>query len=392
MRYFRDGILSIISCLLLLSSPCFAVERLVENTSDVSFQRWIKQAMKRYQVPAVSIVIIKDYKIAWTGYYGVSNILTEQPISDTTLFQAGSLSKPVTAVAILKTIQDGKLRLDADVNDFLVSWTVEDSPFLQDDFITIRELLSHSGGINVAGFIGYDKSTAIPTLNDVLNGRTPANSPEIKVVQAPGTFLYSGGGYTILQQLLVDVYQRSFSDTMSRLVLQPLSMTHSTFQQQLPTELQDQVATPYRPGLNSIKEGPHVYVTEAATGLWTTPFDLAKFIISIQESLRDDPYQILTPENAKMMMEPEAEHMGLGFYVNMDKYGNPVKKGRYFMHTGQNEGYRSVFIASTRDGCGAIIMTNMSTDGRLVMGGKIKDDWSFINNVVQHIADTEGWR
>ena len=83
--------------------------------------------------------------------------------------------------------------------------------------------------------------------------------------------------------------------------------------------------------------------------------------------------------------------MGLGFTTNVDKYGNPVKKGRYFMQTGQNEGYRSMLIASMHDGNGAIIMTNMSPDARLVMEGKIKEDRTFINNIVKHIADLEEW-
>ncbi len=390
MHNIRSGLL-IVLCWVLFS-PVFAVERIIENTADQRFSRWIKRTMKQYEVPSVSIVVIKDYKIAWAGYYGVNNILTEQHVSDSTLYQAGSISKPITAVAVLKSVQEGRLSLDNDVNDYLQSWTVADSPFLQDDFVTVRELLSHTGGVNVSGFIGYDKSASLPTLNDVLNGRPPANSPEIKVVQPPGKYLYSGGGYTILQQVLMDVYQRSFPDIMNRLVLQPLSMTHSTFMQKLPEDFQGDVATPYRPGYNSLKEGPHVYVSEAAAGLWTTPFDLAKFIISIQEALRNDPYQILTPDSAKTMMTPEAEHMGLGFFVNMDRYGKPVKKGNYFSLGGQNEGYRSMVIASQRDGCGAIIMTNMSTDGRLIMSGKIKDDWTFIDLVVQHIADMEEWR
>lgn len=391
MHYLCRGLLVLLFWFFAATSS-FALEKIIENTSNPSFSRWIKQAMKRYEVPGVAIVVIKDYKIAWTAYYGVTDILTEHHVSDTTLFQAGSISKPVTAVAVLKAIQDGKLRLDDDVNDFLVSWTVGDSPFLQDDFVTIRELLSHTGGVNVSGFIGYAREARLPTLNNVLNGRPPANSPEIKVVQEPGSFLYSGGGYTILQQLLMDTYQRPFSDIMNKLIFQPLSMTRSTFSQQLPPDLESQIATPYRPGYMSLKEGPHIYITEAAAGLWTTPFDLAKLVISIQEALRNDPYQILTPASAKAMMEPEEEHMGLGFFVNMNRYGQPVKKGNYFTHGGQNEGYRSMLIASTKDGCGAIIMTNMATDGRLIMSGKIKDDWTFINAVVQRIAEIEKWR
>jgi len=380
--------------LLLMTSLCFALERVViDDSSGQHLSRWIKKSMKQYDIPGVAIVVIKDYKISWTAYYGVTNVLTEHRVSDTTLFQAGSISKPITAIAVLKAVQDNKLRLDDDANDYLTSWTIGESPYLLDeDFVTIRELLSHTGGINVSGFLGYDKDGPIPTLNNVLNGRSPANSPEIKVVQLPGKFTFSGGSYAILEQLLIDVYQRPFPDIMNKLIFQPLSMTRTTFAQRLPPEMIDQIAIPYRPGYFSLKEGPHVYIPEAAAGLWTTPFDLAKVVISLQEALRNDPYQILSPASAKTMMEPELEHMGLGFYVNVDRYGHGVKKGNYFTHSGQTEGYRSMLIASTRDGCGLIIMTNMSDDARLIISGKTKDNWEFIYQLMRRIADMERWR
>ena len=178
---------------------------------------------------------------------------------------------------------------------------------------------------------------------------------------------------------------------MNERVLEPLSMSNSTFDQPLPARFTDYIATPYRPGFVSVKGGPHTYVAQAAAGLWTTPFDLAKFAISIQESLRGNPYQVLQPKSAQLMMEPVKEHMGLGFMVNMNKYGQPTKRGRYFMHWGQNEGYRSLIIAHTSKGYGAIVMTNMAPNGQLVMRGKVKED-GFMEAVLAMIADLERWK
>ena len=370
---------------------CLAITQSAVAEEDASaykrFNQWLHKAMQAYQIPAVSIVVIRDYKIDWVGTYGVKNIFTEEPVSDTTLFQAGSISKPLTAVAVLVAVQDDDVRLDENINQLLTSWKLPENTE-----VTVRELLSHTAGINVSGFIGYAGKTTLPTLIQVLNGTSPANSPKIQVVTTPGdTYQYSGGGYVILQQMLVDLYHKPFSELINEMVLQPLSMSNSTFDQPLPERFTDVVATPYRPGFVSLKGGPHVYVEQASSGLWTTPFDLAKFTISIQESLRGNPYQILKPEYARLMMKPVADNMGLGFMVNMNKYGVPAKNGHYFMHYGQNEGYRSVLIASTKNGYGAIIMTNMSPSGKLVMANKVKDD-GFMDAIIAMLADLEEWR
>ena len=294
----------------LLSQAVFASAQ-----PDKMFIRWIKKAMQENQVPAVSIVVIHDYKIDWVVGFGVSNVLTEQRIDDATLFQAGSISKPVTAMAALKAVQDGKLDLDTDINHYLTGWKLPQNFYTEAEKVTLRYLLSHCAGINVSGFLGYANGEPLPDLTEVLNGSPPSNSPPIRVVNEPGDSLsYSGGGYTVIQAALVDVYRQPFSTLMSQLILQPLSMTNSTFEQPLPAKLYEQIAKPYRPDYESVPGGPHTYVEEAAAGLWTTPFDLAKFTISIQEALRGDPYQILTPENAELMVDPEIATHGIRIY------------------------------------------------------------------------------
>lgn len=379
--------LAIVLCLA-IAQPAIADD----SSPYKRFNQWLHKAMQDYQIPAVSIVVIRDYKIDWIGTYGVKNIFTEEPVTDTTLFQAGSISKLVTAVAVVIAVQDNDIKLDENINQLLTSWKLPEIAATKNDAVTVQELLSHTAGINVPGFIGYEHKTPLPTLIQVLNGTTPANSSKIKMIDVPGeNYRYSGGGYVILQQMLTDVYHKPYSDLMEEMVLQPLSMSNSTFDQPLPTRFADAVATPYRPGFVSVKGGPHTYVEQASSGLWTTPFDLAKFTISIQESLRGNPYQILKPKYAHLMMQPVTDNMGLGFMVNMNKYGVPAKNGRYFMHYGQNEGYRSVLIASTKNGYGAIIMTNMSPSGKLVIANKVKDD-GFMDAIIAMLADLEDWR
>lgn len=356
------------------------------------FVRWLKAEMQKNQIPAISIAVIKDYKVEWALGFGVTDIMAETQATDMTLFQAGSISKPVTAMAALKAVQDGKINLDGDINTALTSWKLPYNENTMLDKITLAKLLSHTAGINGSGYVGYAHGEKIPTLLEILDGKAPANSDPIQVISPPGeNFEYSGGGYMIVQQLLEDVYHKPFAQIMNKLVLSQLGMSHSTFEQPLPNYLMEQIAKPYYPKYDSIEGGPHVYPEEAAAGLWTTPFDLAKFVISLQDSLRGDPHQILQQEYAKLMVKPELDHMGLGFFVSVNKYGKQIRDGEYFMHGGQNNGYRSLLIASETGGNGMIIMTNMAPDSYLVMTNKVKDSWAFMYSVEKKVADMEGW-
>src|SRR5579862_938110 len=126
-----------------------------EPAPSKPFNHWVKKQMQAYQIPGVSIVVIKDYKIEWIATYGTKDLATDKPITDTTLFQAGSISKPVTAVAVLKSVQDEKFTLDENINELLTTWRPPANPYTQETDITVRELLSHCAGFNVPGFIGY---------------------------------------------------------------------------------------------------------------------------------------------------------------------------------------------------------------------------------------------
>jgi CubicO group peptidase (beta-lactamase class C family) len=357
------------------------------------FVRWLKKSMQQNKIPAVSIAVFKDYKIEWTLAYGYANVKTDQLINTHTLFQAGSVSKPVTAYAALYTVQAGKLALDEDVNRFMTNWNLPQNEYTELSDINLGQLLSHTAGLNVPGYPGYSADEKIPTLIESLSGQSPANTPAVEVVIIPGqTFVYSGGGYSIVQQMLTDIYQKPFPDIMDILVLQPLGMTHSTFLQPLPNHLREQIALPYHPNYESVRGGPHIYPELAAAGLWSTPFDLAKFMIAVQGSLRGGHHQLLDSDYAQLMVKPTADHMAMGFMGNMNKYGQPSSKGRYFLHGGQNDGYRCIVIGSITGGNGAVIMTNMAPDSRLVLNHTIKDNWHFIYTTLQRIADLENWR
>jgi CubicO group peptidase (beta-lactamase class C family) len=256
---------------------------------------------------------------------------------------------PVTAVAVLRLVDQGKLNLDADVSQYLRSWKLPTNKFTEHKAVTLRELLSHTAGASVHGFPGYITGQTVPTVVQVLNGDKLANSPPVTIDFVPGTkFRYAGGGYAIIQQILTDVTGKSFPDLMQEVVLQPLRMTHSTFQQPIPEKLRSLEAMPYDKDGNAIEGGPHTY---PVGGLWTTPSDLALFASAIQDAFSGKVGAIVSPSTAHEMLRPVARDYALGFFVD----GNAPN--RYFWHPGVNAGFVAFFFAYEK-GDGLALMTN----------------------------------
>src|SRR5258707_2972335 len=157
------------------------------------------------------------------------------PATQKPLFQAGSISKPVAAAGMLALVQQGRLSLDEDVNLKLKSWKVPENEFTREQKVTLRRLASHSAGLTVHGFPGYDIDEKVPTLVQIFNGEKPANTAAIRVEFVPGTDeRYSGGGITIEQQLMIDASAKRFPELMKETVLDKIGMNDSSYEQPLP--------------------------------------------------------------------------------------------------------------------------------------------------------------
>lgn len=302
--------------------------------------------MKRLNVPGVSVAVIKDGKVAWTRGYGVA--WTGGPaVTPQTLFQAASLSKPVSSMAALRMVEQGKLDLDAGIDQALTSWTLPKG----DGTPTLRQLLSHTGGMSVSGFPGYAAGKNVPTLQQVLDGAAPANTKAIRVIAAPGSaFRYSGGGYTVVQQAMIDRAGQPFDAILRELVLAPLGMTASTYAQPLPSDLAPNAARPHDEDGKPYPGGAHTYPEQAAAGLWTTPNDLARFASAIQQCAAGATGGVLTPAMTRTMLQPVKNNYALGLSIQ--------DGGKGFSHGGSNEGFKAVFYAAVADGSGAVILTN----------------------------------
>lgn len=275
----------------------------------------INERMAALHVPGVSVAVIHHGVIEWAQGFGVMSA-GGPPVTAETLFQAGSISKPVAAMAALHQVQLGKLSLDADVNTVLTSWKLPDAPSAGGKIVTLRELLTHTGGTTVHGFPGYATDATVPTLVQVLNGEKPANTPAIRIEAEPGSkWNYSGGGYTIMQQMLVDETKETFPKLLHDSVLAPIGMTHSTYQQPLPADLRATAATPYEADGKPVAGGAHTYPEMAAAGLWTTPTDLARYLIEVQHSLKGEWNHVLSQQMTKEMLTPGKGDYGLGLAI-----------------------------------------------------------------------------
>lgn len=319
----------------------------------------LAERMRFYNVPGVSVAVIQDGRIDWARGYGVQEAGKGDPVTPETVFQAASISKPVAALAALRLVQEGRLQLDEDVNAKLVSWHVPENELTREQKVTLRRLLSHSAGLTVHGFPGYAVDAPVPTLVQVLDGAKPANTAPIRVDILPGTqWRYSGGGYTVMQQLLMDVTKKPLPDLMREKVIAPLGLRHSTYEQPLPARLAAMAASGHIDG-QPIQGRWHTYPEMAAAGLWTTPSDLALVAVEIQRALAGRSDKIMTPEMARQMVTPQIQDHGLGPTV-----AGTGKTAR-FLHGGSNAGFEAIWMAYQTTGQGAVVMTNAQGGGRL---------------------------
>jgi CubicO group peptidase (beta-lactamase class C family) len=315
--------------------------------------------MRVHGVPAVSVAVIYDGRVEWAKAYGVADVESGRAATTATLFQAASMSKPVASMGALRLVQEGRLTLDEDVNARLRSWRVPASDLTAKRAVTLRDLLTHSAGLTVHGFPGYAADATVPSVVQILNGEKPANTAAVRVDIEPGTrWRYSGGGMTVMQLLMSDVTGEPFPALMRRLVLDPIGMDASTYEQPLPAARATQAATAYRRGGRPVVGRYHTYPEMAAAGLWTTPTDLAKWVIEVQQSLAGRSNRVLSREMTAAMLTPSIGGWGLGVGVAGDSLS--------FSHGGANEGFRGTFVGFTTRGQGAVLMANSDLGGFLV--------------------------
>ena len=322
----------------------------------------IDKLLKQFNVPGVSIAVIKDFKIDWAKGYGLADAEAGTPVTADTMFQAASISKTVAAMTSMRAVQDGRFALDQDINTILKSWKLPGGEFTKDRPVTPRGLMSHTSGTGDGfGFPGYAPKTPLPTLVQIIDGQPPSNRPQVRLERPPFTgFKYSGGAVTIQELVLTEAMGKPLVELARDWVLNPIGMTNSTFEQPLPAARESQAARAHnRQGARS-SEPWHVYPEHAAAGLWTTPTDLARFLIEVQKTLAGQSTRVLSRAMMLEMVTP----VGVGPYAvgfSIEKLG----EGWYFGHGGSNWGFQCAMLAHRLKGYGVVVMTNGDNGGAL---------------------------
>ncbi len=360
--------------------PCFllcaalAADLHAQASRTDSLDTYVRELMARRRISGASLAIIEGGRIVAARAYGVVDETTRAPVTTATLFQAGSISKPVAALGALHLVEAGRLSLDGDVNAQLTSWRVPENAFTTTEKVTLRRLLSHSAGVTVHGFPGYDPADPVPTLVQVLDGAPPTNTRPIRVDTTPGAiWRYSGGGFTIMQQSMVDVTGTPFPRLMQETVLGPIGMTSSSFEQPQPSPRAALTATGYYADRTPVRGRWHVYPEMAAAGLWTTATDLARFAIEIQQTLAGRGHGVISPAMARQFLTVQNGSSGLGIAVRGS--GSSLR----FSHGGRDEGFDAQLVAFAMAGHGAVIMINANDNSR------------FMGRILDFIGRTYGW-
>jgi CubicO group peptidase (beta-lactamase class C family) len=323
----------------------------------------IPELMRTFGVPGLSIAVIHGSRIHWAKGYGVADVETGAPVDTATLFQAASISKPVAAMAVLKAAQDGLFSMDDDINRILKSWRLDGGTFTRNRAVTPRTLTSHISGLGDAfGYPGYAPNAPLPTMVQLLEGKSPSNTGALFVEREPWTaFEYSGGGVTLMQLALTDARRRPFPEILRTSVLEPIGMSRSAYEQPLSAARDANAARGHDAAGKARGPKWHVYPELAAAGLWTTPSDLARFAIEVQSSARGESNKVLSKAMALEMLTP----VGVGTYAvgfSIAKQG----EGWYFSHGGANWGFQSNLVMHKVKGYGFATMTNGDRGGPLM--------------------------
>lgn len=240
----------------------------------------ILEMMSKNNIPGIRMVFADKGKIVWSANFGYAEISKKIKVDSETVFAGASLSKPITSVIALQLCDEGKLRLDENINNWLSGWKIPGNDITQGKIISLRFLLSHTAGLDRKNWSEYSPTDSIPSLIQMLKGEKPSVDKRFSFINEPGkAFKYSNTGYLITQKAIEDVTGEPFAKVAEAHIFKPLRMNHTSFKQPIAPVLLPYKATGYSSNLKPFSY--KIYPFEAAGGIWTTPDDLAKFTITL---------------------------------------------------------------------------------------------------------------
>ena len=333
------------------------------NTPPAPLVESINQNLDSFNIPGASIAVVDDGKITWASGFGYADLSVGKAVTKDTLFQAASITKTLTSLAALKTLDKHQISLDAVVNDHLTRWQIPSNSFTEQSPISFRMLLNHTGGISNPypdGCCGPDYS--LPSLIQVFRGEPPATNPPLVATYLPGSeYRYCNGCYAVIQGALEDISGKGFEALLNESVLKPAKMDASKFDNEFFLSDRSSIALPYDPDHVVYRNAPMRNPILSTGTLWTTASDLARFNLHLTDAL-DGGNDLIEEALARELMLPSStETRTLGFYIG-NKNAQTQADGGYLFHTGSNIGYLTISIISKDGQHGAAILINVSPE------------------------------
>lgn len=286
---------------------------------EVFMDSMIETQMTALDIPAVSVSIVKDGKIALSKGYGFADQEKRIPVTgDNSMFRPGSISKLFTWTAVMQQVEAGKLDLNADVNTYLTDFQI---PNTYDEPITLTHILTHTSGFE-EGALGYlivSNPESILPLNVALEKYMPRR------INKPGAYsAYSNYATTLAGHIVENVSGISFNEYIEQKIFVPLGMTKSSFREPLPEALNDIMATGYKREQGVYKAKPFEIIASfgPAGSLSSTASDMANFMLAFLGNGSLNGNQILKPETVELTLSQLFAHddrlasMAHGFYEN----------------------------------------------------------------------------
>lgn len=307
------------------------------------------------------------------------------PADPDTLYQACSISKTICGLAILRTIDQGKLSHDDPVTKHLPPEYIDaiSTPRTRKllEHLTVRHLVSHTGGVTVSGFPGYDCNGSVPSTKTILEGSAGSNTPQIRLSRFPGLkWRYAGGGTTIDQVILETIHGKAYPELVKELVFEPLDMTRSFYSL---ADGEKNFAQCYSTGVTETAPARyHIQPELGAAGLWTTPTDLLK----AQRGIRDAAL------GRNDFLSKDLAQLGLTAIegANGFTYGCWQRQKTWFGHGGSNNpGFRCQNVCFYDEGKGRL--GKAENEGIAVMTNSALGTEVYLK-IIHAVGYLRGWK
>ncbi|PWN67797.1 serine hydrolase domain-containing protein [Chryseobacterium oncorhynchi] len=355
--------------LMVLVSSCQTSRKVFAEKKDFRFltdSLKVEQQLEKYKLPGVSLVVFENYKIVYSNQVGVKSMNSKEKLDVNTAFSTASITKPITALLCHILEEKGLINLDEPIDKYLKRWHLPKSKFTENNSPTWKQFFNHTSGTNQGGFSDYYEGDVIPTIKQSLLGQIPRYDKEIEFLFTPGTsFEYSGGGYVIVQMALEDTLNKSIAELAQEHLFSPLGLTNTTMIQPNEKGFPTNVASVHDKDGKVIKTGLPITPQIGASGVWSTPTDLAKLSIEIQNALRNKNNKVISHQVAKKVTEVTALKNAVGGWGYGWQKSVAYNNYDWFTCNGSNTGVGGSIFATMEDGNGFVILANGEKPNRI---------------------------